>query len=269
MKNFWLEDEDQTYALKPVKRKDIIAAEKQLGVELPALYKKLVKKQNGGYIQRTLFPISFVTDHVEEFIEVRSLYGIGEDGILDTDYLIKEWGLPSDIVLLDGDGHTWVALDYRGKKRKPSVVYLEVEEGNEFQLAESFDEFIAALEEEEYDVEEEDMIDDMDIPDLDNISKREAEEIFRTSEDEILIRSVIINIPLAAGDMNWMLDQLIYLLKKRSTEGIAESVADFLLIYSRFRSEMDDSKYTSLMKKLRSLPYPGVKMDLEMIDENN
>ena len=80
MKDFWLKDEDQTYALKPVKRKDIIAAEKQLGVELPSLYKKLVKKQNGGYIRRTLFPISFVTDHVEEFIEVRSLYGIGEDG---------------------------------------------------------------------------------------------------------------------------------------------------------------------------------------------
>ena len=149
MSDFWLADEDDSYLLKPIKKKDIVQAEKKLGIELPDLYKKLIKEQNGGYIQRTVFPIEFSTSSVENYIDIYSIYGICEEGILNSSYLIKEWGLPNDLVLLDGDGHTWVALDYRGKTSEPSIVYIDVEEEVEFQLARSFKEFIAGLQEED------------------------------------------------------------------------------------------------------------------------
>ena len=38
--------------------------------------------------------------------------------------MTTEWGLPQDVVLLDGDGHTWIALDYRTDPHavEPAVV---------------------------------------------------------------------------------------------------------------------------------------------------
>ncbi|WP_114916580.1 SMI1/KNR4 family protein [Oceanobacillus zhaokaii] len=44
MRNFWLDDEDEL-VLDPIKKKDIVLAEKKLGVELPSLYKKLIKNK--------------------------------------------------------------------------------------------------------------------------------------------------------------------------------------------------------------------------------
>jgi hypothetical protein len=49
----------------------------------------------------------------------RRLHGIGPAGqagtttLLDTPYLVQEWELPTPVVLLSGDGHYWIALDYR------------------------------------------------------------------------------------------------------------------------------------------------------------
>ncbi|QGS69908.1 hypothetical protein CV093_10855 [Oceanobacillus sp. 143] len=49
-----------------------------------------MKKQNGGYIKRTVFSIVFSTSSVEDYIEIDSIFGIGEEGILDSHYLINE-----------------------------------------------------------------------------------------------------------------------------------------------------------------------------------
>ncbi|WP_170138838.1 SMI1/KNR4 family protein [Oceanobacillus chungangensis] len=264
MRKFWLDDEDDL-VLGPIKKKDIVLAEEKLGIELPKLYKKLVKKQNGGYIKRTVFPIDFSTESVEDYIEVDSIFGIGEDGILDSEYLIKEWELPNDLVLLNGEGHTWVAMDYRGKTKNPSIVYIDVEEEVEFQIARSFSEFIERLEEEDI-VDEDEITGDMDIPNLEEITKEEAEHIFKTSDDKRFIRSVIINLPLDKDGVNWFLDQLIFLLDKYNSTGIAEDAADFFLIHHYLRGKMDDSKYSLLMNKLNALPYKNLKT-LQMIDE--
>jgi hypothetical protein len=126
----------------------IAAAERQLGVRLPSQYIALLRIQNGGYTRHDLIcPLG------QDPVPLRALNGIvpgaditrgGIHNILLTEYMTKEWGLPSRQVLLDGDGHTWVSLDYRDGD-EPSVVWIDAEMGREEFLAETFADFFAAL----------------------------------------------------------------------------------------------------------------------------
>jgi hypothetical protein len=84
-------------------------------------------------------------------VALDSLFGIGSkdaeigcQNILDTAYMTKEWGLPPKQVILDGDGHWWITLDYR-KGCVPSVAWIGVEVGQELQLAPTFEDFFAGL----------------------------------------------------------------------------------------------------------------------------
>ncbi len=76
----------------------------------------------------------------------RGRFGTGL-GILQTSYMTTEWGLPDGLVLLNGDGHWWIALDYRnsGPTGPPAVVWLDVERGEDFQVADSFATFLDEL----------------------------------------------------------------------------------------------------------------------------
>lgn len=79
------------------------------------------------------------------------LMGIGQrdrtTSLLDTPYLVEEWDLPSPIVLLSGDGHCWIALDYRtcGRQGAPAVAWFETDTGMEVVLARNFESFIEGL----------------------------------------------------------------------------------------------------------------------------
>lgn len=260
MQKFWLDDEDDL-VLNPIKGKDIVLAEEKLGIELPTLYKDLINKQNGGYIKRTVLPIDFSTSSVEDYIEVDSIFGIGEEGILNSQFLINEWNLPNNLVLLNGDGHTWVAMDYRAKTKNPSVVYIDVEEHIEVQLASSFSEFIEGLQERDHVIEEMEHTED-------EITKEQAKYAFKTSNDEGEILRTITNYIMEENEMDWMLDQLTFLLDRNNSEWIAEEIADFLIMHSYSRGMMDDTRYTLLMNKLKALPYTDLSYKLEMIEES-
>jgi len=71
----------------------------------------------------------------------------GQSSLLDTAYLVEEWGLPSPLVLLSGDGHCWVALDYRvcGRQGEPSVTWFDVDDGTELPPAADFQAFMERL----------------------------------------------------------------------------------------------------------------------------
>ena len=51
--------------------------------------------------------------------------GGGSFGFVGLQDLREEWDMPPGLVLLCGDGHSWVALDYRGlaPDDEPPVVY--------------------------------------------------------------------------------------------------------------------------------------------------
>ena len=90
---------------------------------------------------------SWAADHVP----FDSMAGIVTDpdhtdahSILQTEYMTREWGLPPRQVLLDGDGHWWITLDYR-QSNSPSVAWIDVEIGEDIQIASSFSEFLEGL----------------------------------------------------------------------------------------------------------------------------
>lgn len=87
----------------------------------------------------------------EDYVALGTLFGIGstkDDGdgynVLTSSEMIEVWGLPPKQVLLMGEGHWWLSLDYRNSKQ-PRVVYLDVDERREVIVGESFDDFLAAL----------------------------------------------------------------------------------------------------------------------------
>jgi len=65
--------------------------------------------------------------------------------IFDSVGLVEEWGLPKKLLLIEGDGHTWLALDYRESDKEPKVIVMESDEGNSLVVANNFNEFMSSL----------------------------------------------------------------------------------------------------------------------------
>ncbi|MCY7448994.1 SMI1/KNR4 family protein [Bacillus altitudinis] len=178
MKSFWEIDEEGYYTLKKINEAEIAKAEKKLGVTLPDTYKKLILEQNGGYTIHNAFPTTHSNSWAEDHIRFNHLLGIAEDeGIMESAYLIKEWELPEGLVLINGDGHTWVAMDYRKTKENPTIHYFDVEMEEDFKLADSFDEFIDGLYTAEYSVDEEAAEGEYEEEEEEYITKAELEAI--------------------------------------------------------------------------------------------
>ena len=119
---------DNIYQSPALTDEMISIAETTLSVRLPQEYLELLRYQNGG-LTRGFYLGS--RDHVE----LESLNGIIPDvklanafNLMDSQYLIDEWGLPKNQVIISGDGHWWISLDYR-QKTEPDVVYLWSEGG--------------------------------------------------------------------------------------------------------------------------------------------
>jgi hypothetical protein len=129
----------------------IVFAEKQLKVKLPNLLIDLLKIQNGGYTKGFSFPMTEKTTWSENHIPLSDLFGIVIDksiqtaqNILDSDYMTEEWGLPKKQILLTGDGHWWITLDYRIGDI-PIVRWIDVECNQDIHVANTFDDFINGL----------------------------------------------------------------------------------------------------------------------------
>ncbi|WP_282693943.1 SMI1/KNR4 family protein [Streptomyces sp. CC208A] len=128
-------------------------AEGVLGVTLPAALLDLLRVQNGGIAaaDHDAFPTRRPTSWSEDHVPFDILMGIGRyeetTSLLDTPYLVTEWGLPSPIVLLSGDGHYWIGLDYRacGPDGDPSITWFDAELGTELALAGDFRTFVEEL----------------------------------------------------------------------------------------------------------------------------
>ena len=138
--------ENEYYKLAPLTEQMIIKAEAKLKVKLPESYINLLKEQNGGSIQYNAFPMSVPTSWADDHINVDHILGIGEQqGIVESDYFINEWGLPENIVLFSGDGHSWVAFDYRNKTEEPPILYIDIDAEQIIEIASNFDQFLEGL----------------------------------------------------------------------------------------------------------------------------
>jgi hypothetical protein len=146
---FW--DSESTYLrhapLTAEARRD---AEAKLRVSLPPDYIKLLERQNGGRVNRDFaaFPTPTPTSWAADHVPFRECFGIGEGfgSITESPSLNAEWAQPRELVLLSGDGHWWIALDYREAGRvEPTVVWYDNEVGQDLTLASTFRDFIEGL----------------------------------------------------------------------------------------------------------------------------
>lgn len=133
----------------------VLVAEKMLQVKLPPLFIELLKIQNGGYTKGFAFPMNTTTTWAENHVPLSELFGIvtgkateSPHNILETQYVIEEWGLPEKQVLINGDGHWWITLDYR-QSDIPSVRWIDTECDEDIHIANSFEDFINGLVSEE------------------------------------------------------------------------------------------------------------------------
>lgn len=147
MKSIWQEDNEYG-KLEPLSDEVVKKAEDILKIKLPNSYINILKQQNGGCIKFNAHPSDVPTSWADDHVNVDHLFGIGlgkEKGILESEYLIQEWGLPKNVLLISGDGHSWIALDYRNSKAEPPVIFIDVEQNQEIRLAKNFEEFINGL----------------------------------------------------------------------------------------------------------------------------
>ena len=148
---FWRPPGDETFAA--LARADVERAETELGVRLPRAYVELLEVQNGGYVAREFdaFPTEAPTSWAEDHVWVRTLAGIGPSGHLAsvtyTPRMLAEWRMPAGLVLLSGEGHFWIALDYRDRApdAEPAVTWFDNEVGEDLALAPDFLTFVEAL----------------------------------------------------------------------------------------------------------------------------
>jgi SMI1-KNR4 cell-wall len=153
--DFWSEIITSLYTSESLTDEMIDKAEAELGVKLPVAYIALLRTQNGGYINFEGYPAP--PDSGQTLIMVDHIMGIGaEMDILDSKWLCIEWHMPEQLVLLSGDGHWWVALDYRecGTSDEPPIVYIDNESAtpvnpdkdySEWQIAPDFATFLKGL----------------------------------------------------------------------------------------------------------------------------
>lgn len=146
--NFW---GNNYYHHPPLTDYMVSAAETMLGAKLPPLLIDLLKIQNGGYTQGFVYPVNLKTTWADDHVPLAELFGIVTDktintgqNILDSQYMIDEWGLPEKQVLLTGDGHWWITLDYR-ESDVPSVRWIDIECDQDMHIADTFEAFIQGL----------------------------------------------------------------------------------------------------------------------------
>lgn len=143
--SIWRDDIDE-YKLAPLTAEMVKQAEEALEVQLPDSYIQILKEQNGGYITFDAHPSDTPNSWADDHVQVDHLLGIGEEnGILESQYLIEEWDLPNDVVLISGDGHSWIALDYRKTKEEPPVIFIDGDSEQIFELAPNFESFLNGL----------------------------------------------------------------------------------------------------------------------------
>ncbi|SFW99728.1 SMI1 / KNR4 family (SUKH-1) [Bacillus altitudinis] len=230
MKLFWEIDEEGYYTLKKINEAEIAKAEKKLGITLPDTYKKLILEQNGGYTIHNAFPTTHSNSWAEGHIQFNHLLGIAEDeGIMDSAYLIKEWELPEGLVLINGDGHTWVAMDYRKTKENPTIHYFDVEMEEDFKLADSFDKFIEGLYTAEYTVDEEATEGEYELPE-EHLSKEELKAIFELDVlDEDNLYKIQYYPMVDLNEIEWFFKKMQYHIEKTKDEDDLYEVADTII----------------------------------------
>ncbi|MCY9092995.1 SMI1/KNR4 family protein [Bacillus mojavensis] len=255
MSKIWKNSDYDPFRLKDIREEEIKKIEKKLKLNLPEAYKKLIVQQNGGLIHFNAFPTDQETSWADDHIEVDHIRGLGKDlGILESEYLIKELGLPQRLLLIQGDGHNWVALDYRQTNENPSVHYFDFELNNDFKISDSFGEFLSKLYIHEYEEVQDDENADFDqiysinSDDPDAIQKEEVEKILANKNPMEIHRISLFPIQ-SVEYLMWLLNNIKH--NAIGTEGdMAFELADVLMsVVSSYSHQIKSNNLKTMVQE--------------------
>lgn len=172
------DEEFDNYYLGEIDLEMLETVQKELNIVLPISYVDLMKKRNGFYLKKKYFPTTTPTSWANNSVYVDFLYGIGENpGLLDSIYLRKEWGIRSKkLIIISAVPPMFICLDYR-RKKTPSVVFIDVEQNQEIQIAKNFEALIDGVVEH---IEEE------ELTHSDVLSEQEIKEYYIQIDELIL-----------------------------------------------------------------------------------
>lgn len=227
-RNIWRTDiEEDEYKQKNLSDSDIERAESFFNIKLPVDYVSILKKQNGGYIICNAHPSPVPTSWSDHSIHIDHIRGIGEGtGILNSPYLISEWGLPEGIIIISGDGHSFIALDYRNTKNEPTVIYLDTQSNQVVTLSNNFKEFLNHLYLEEIGVDD---------SDLNILTTSDLVNAIKTNDIENIVRTLDTLPYQIDGDytVTWFVEKL-FLLSSHPYEEVRRSVAEAINSLTNF-----------------------------------
>lgn len=198
----WEFDVMDEWELEDLTDSTLKEAEDLLGVKLPFSFIELMQSQNGGRLFRNSFELD------SEKIEIDHLLGIGRksnEGILVTPYMIKEWELPSNIVLISGDGHSWVVLDYRHEESEPCVSFIDAELGTDIRLANNFEGFIDQL-------TRDSETNEFELVAENSYTPAQLEKEVKKGEDPFSITDSFLYFSVADCDLDWLISQTIIVM---------------------------------------------------------
>ena len=144
----YLADEVEKYDCGPLDDEMVKKTEEQLGFKLPESYIYLMKKHNGGLLQKNYLAMK----NTDGFWDLEGIYGIG-----DKNYSINHQNKDKEANLISicssNSGHSNIYLDYNecGPQGEPRVISIDnelsMEDLNEkpYVLAKNFEDFISRL----------------------------------------------------------------------------------------------------------------------------
>ncbi|MCM3213560.1 SMI1/KNR4 family protein [Niallia taxi] len=262
---------DDPYKLQNINKKDIELAEKAFHIKLPQAYIDLLIEQNGGYLEKTCLPVIFKNDWADDHILFDYLLGIKKDkGIMESNYLLKEWGVKEkNLIIISGDGHFFIALDYRTNEENPTIVYIDTTEDKITKIYEDFSTMVNSLYEE--DVENQEDIEEMEelrkhLKD----SKKRSIELMESMENDDIVEGIHMYVGANAGfiqDNDVFINKLIQFIQ-HSNEDIRLAAAECLW-RSINNGNIKDNKVISLVLDIfKNENHPDIKYFYDDIIEN-
>ncbi|WP_261180596.1 SMI1/KNR4 family protein [Anaerobacillus sp. CMMVII] len=253
-KSLWQTDINE-YKLEQLTDEIIKKAEEVLKVKLPEAYLSILKEQNGGYLLYNAHPSPLPTVWGETFVTVEYISGIGVgNGILENDYLIKEWGMPEGLIFFSGEGHTWLAFDYRQVTSDPSIVYVDNDTEQIITIAANFREFLDQLYVEDFEGSG---------MEIEEYSKEDFELLLQQDNIEGLMNALLL-LSQRDVDMNWFSEQLVKLSTHREASLRAE-VANHVSNFLTYR--IADPTLEKLVENFKNDDDPDVRLYAELIEE--
>lgn len=256
--SIWKKDNDY-YKLNSLTEEDIKKAEEIFNIKLPKAYLNILKDQNGGEIIYNAFPIRENNFISEPFIEVEYIYGIGENpGILDTYYLLNEWEMPEGLILFNGDGHTWLAFDYRNVTSEPPIVYVNNDEDTKvIKIADGFNEFLEYLFTVDYEV-----VDNEEFKILEYTKETFIHLLEQDNVDELV--DAISYLSQMEPDIEWLGNELLK-LSTHPDENIRTQIANSVWNYLTY--QLDEETIHSFIENFKIDTDSDVQRYAEMIME--